>query len=104
MKKIKYYHLFGNYLFIKSNLKLLYLFKIIIILIIINLYIFAYLLLVIKSEQFYYERRKRIFKHYNDSNLVTIGDKINWLVIHDTNRLKGKCADKIKLHDFSKKN
>ena len=42
-------------------------------------------------------------RNYNESNLVTFEDKINWLIIHDTNRLKGKCADKIFLHEYSKK-
>ena len=28
---------------------------------------------------------------------------MNWLVIHDTNLLKGKCADKILLHNYSKR-
>lgn len=41
-------------------------------------------------------------RQYNESNLVTLGDKLNWLLIHDTNRLKGKCADKILLHKYSK--
>ena len=40
---------------------------------------------------------------YNESNLKTIQDKINWLIIHDTNSLKGKCANKILLHKYSKK-
>ena len=39
---------------------------------------------------------------YDDSNLITIGNKINWLIIHDTNKLKVKCADKILLHKYSK--
>ena len=43
-------------------------------------------------------------RNYNESDIVTFEDKINWLIIHDTNRLKGKCADKIFLHDYSKKN
>jgi len=42
-------------------------------------------------------------KKYNESNLITFGDKINWLIIHDTNLLKGKCADKILLHYYSKR-
>jgi hypothetical protein len=35
--------------------------------------------------------------------LQTFQDKLNWLLIHDTNKLKGKCADKILLHKYSKK-
>jgi hypothetical protein len=40
---------------------------------------------------------------YNESNLITFQDKINWLIIHDTNELKGNCSDKILLHEFSKR-
>ena len=40
---------------------------------------------------------------YDESNLVTIEDKINWIAIHDVKKLKGKCADKILLHQFSKR-
>ena len=40
--------------------------------------------------------------YYNESNLLTIQDKLNWLIIHDTNNLKGNCADKILLHNWSK--
>ena len=42
-------------------------------------------------------------KTYNESNLITFEDKLNWLVIHDTNILKGKCSDKILLHYYSKR-
>jgi hypothetical protein len=42
-------------------------------------------------------------KTYNESNLLTFEDKLNWLAIHDTNKLKGKCSDKILLHYYSKK-
>jgi len=33
----------------------------------------------------------------------TFEDKLNWLVIHDTNKLKGICSDKILLHYYSKR-
>ena len=39
---------------------------------------------------------------YNESNLLTFEDKLNWLTIHDSTSLKGKCADKIMLHKYSK--
>ena len=42
-------------------------------------------------------------RNYNESNLITFEDKLNWLVIHDTNILKGKCSDKILLHYYSKR-
>ena len=37
------------------------------------------------------------------TNLITFEDKINWLAIHDVRKLKGKCADKILLHEYSKR-
>ena len=52
-------------------------------------------------NRFYYLKKNNI--NYNESNLITFQDKINWLIIHDTNELKGKCADKILLHEYSKK-
>ena len=56
---------------------------------------------------YYYRNRLNFLKkyhiYYNESNLLTFQDKINWLVIHDTTELKGKCADKILLHEYSKK-
>jgi len=61
------------------------------------------MLSVKNREKYYYERRiSKIKINYNESNLVTVSDKINWLIIHDTNELKGKCADKILLHEYSK--
>ena len=60
----------------------------------------------IKINNYYHKRIKYINKlnrSYNESNLITFEDKLNWLVIHDTNLLKGKCADKILLHRYSKR-
>lgn len=55
----------------------------------------------------YYILRKRYLKknngYYNEANLITFGNKLNWLAIHDVNRLKGNCSDKILLHEYSKK-
>ena len=34
---------------------------------------------------------------YNESNLLTFEDKMNWIAIHDVNKLKGRCSDKILL-------
>ena len=57
--------------------------------------------------EYYYTKRleklKRWGRHYNESNLVTIEDKINWLSIHDVRKLKGKLADKILLRDYSRR-
>ena len=56
---------------------------------------------------YYYKTRTNFLlslnKTYNESNLVTFEDKLNWLAIHDINKLKGKCSDKILLHYYSKK-
>jgi hypothetical protein len=60
----------------------------------------------IKINKYYHKRIKYINslnRNYNESNLITFEDKLNWLVIHDTNLLKGKCSDKILLHNYSKR-
>ncbi len=60
-----------------------------------------------KLLNYYYTKRVQMIKSwgrtYDESNLVTIEDKINWIAIHDVKKLKGKCADKILLHQFSKR-
>ena len=58
------------------------------------------------SNFFYNKRIKRLHRFnrtYDESHLITFEDKINWLAIHDVNRLKGKCSDKILLHQYSKR-
>ena len=58
-----------------------------------------------KIQLFYLKRVKYLKKYhiyYNESNLITLQDKLNWLIIHDSNELKSKCADKILLHEYSK--
>ena len=40
---------------------------------------------------------------YNESNLVTIQDKLNYLIIHESPDYKSKLVDKIRLHEYSKK-
>jgi len=56
---------------------------------------------------YYYTKRLEIIKkkgrQYNDSNIITFEDKINWICIHDVRKLKGKIADKILLHEYSKR-
>jgi len=60
-----------------------------------------------KLLNYYYTTRikhlKIIGKKYDESNLVTLSDKINWIIIHDVKKLKGKCTDKILLHEYSKR-
>ena len=51
---------------------------------------------------FYIKGREKITANkYNDSNIITLQDKLNWLTIHDNPELKSKYADKILLHNFS---
>ena len=75
------------------------------------LFIFIYIYIYCKnySEKllnYYYTTRiqklKQIGVKYDESNLVTLPDKLNWLSIHDVKKLKGKCADKILLHEYSR--
>ena len=40
---------------------------------------------------------------YNESNLITIQDKLNWLIIHEFPENKTNLVDKILLHEYSKK-
>ena len=72
------------------------------------LFLFLYLNFYInkKSQNIYYYKRvqflKTINKTYNELNIQTMEDKLNWLAIHDVNKLKGKCSDKLLLHEYSK--
>jgi len=44
-----------------------------------------------------------IGKSYNDSSILTIQDKYNWLIIHECPEKKSNIVDKILLHEYSKK-
>jgi len=46
---------------------------------------------------------KRHGKSYNESNIVTIQDKMNWLLIHEFPEEKAKVVDKILLREYAKK-
>ena len=50
-----------------------------------------------KSRSFYYKKERNL----NESNLVTIQQKINYLTVHESPDFKSKIVDKILLHDFS---
>ena len=56
--------------------------------------------------EFYIKGRQRemekIGRNYNDSDIVTIQDKYNWLMIHESPEKKSKYADKLLLHEYSK--
>ena len=79
-------------------------FIILIFIIILNYYLSFFYDSKIKN---YYTKRTNYINYlnrtYNESNLTTFEDKINWLIIHDTNKLKSRCSDKILLHYYSKK-
>ena len=59
------------------------------------------------KTEFRIRGRQRIMeicgKVYNESNIKTIQDKINWLLIHENPDYKSNLADKILLHEYSKK-
>ena len=38
---------------------------------------------------------------YNESNLITFQDKLNYLIIHENPELKTDIVDKIKIHQYS---
>lgn len=46
---------------------------------------------------------KRHGKIYNESNIKTIQDKMNWLLIHENPEYKSKIVDKILLREYSQK-
>ena len=54
---------------------------------------------------YYAEARDNLMRKYNlsynDSNILTIQDKINYLTIHESPDFKSKLADKIRLHEYS---
>ena len=58
-------------------------------------------------EQFYIKGREYWMslhnKKYNDSNIVTIQDKLNYLLIHESPENKTEIVDKILLRNYSKK-
>ena len=59
-----------------------------------------------KTEYYYIERKKYLRSldiNYKESNLVTFGDKLNYLLIHESPEYKSNIVDKIKLSEYSKK-
>lgn len=60
------------------------------------------------KTEFYLKLRSKFLqtKHnvtYNDSEVNTFQEKLNWLVIHESPQYKSLIVDKIKLHDYSRK-
>ena len=58
-----------------------------------------------KIEDYFYKIRTRYLRlqgtNYDDYNLITFQDKINWLIIHDSTPMKARCSDKILVHEYS---
>lgn len=59
------------------------------------------------KKEYFINGRRRVMelrgKTYNDSNPITIQDKLNWLIIHESPENKTDIVDKILLHQYSKK-
>lgn len=60
-----------------------------------------------KSRTMYYikNRRKSVESYgmkYDENNLITLNDKLNYLLIHESPDYKSKICDKIRLHEYSK--
>jgi len=57
--------------------------------------------------EFYILGRQKIMegygKSYNESNIKTVQDKMNWLLIHESPEYKTKIVDKILLREYAKK-
>jgi len=47
------------------------------------------------------DKARRLGINMNLDNPQTIQEKLNWLKLHDSTELKTKCADKIRLHEYS---
>ena len=59
-----------------------------------------------QTDFFIRKRTQYLQKHniiYNESNLITFQDKINWLNIHESPKYKSNIVDKIKLREYSKR-
>ena len=73
----------------------------------INFYKGLLQLYIENRTKFYIKGREKNMKlggrYYNDANVTTIQDKLNWLIIHENPENKSNIADKILLHEYSKK-
>ena len=61
-----------------------------------------YDLKILRRYEYRYQKILQNNRTYDESNLTTFEDKLNWLAIHDSTLLKAKCADKVMLHKYSK--
>ena len=59
------------------------------------------------KTEFYLKLRKNFLRKnhvvYNESNIISYQDKLNWLVIHESPQYKSFLVDKLKLRDYSKR-
>lgn len=59
------------------------------------------------KTKFYILGRQKIMEKigssYNESNIITVQDKMNWLLIHESPEYKTKIVDKILLREYAKK-
>ena len=62
-----------------------------------------YLKMCYKSRALYYLKSRGKILNKNISQLITIQEKINYLLIHESPDYKSKIVDKIGLHEYSKK-
>ncbi len=65
-------------------------------------------ILYLKNKtEFYLKLRKNFLRKnhvvYNESNIISYQDKLNWLVIHESPQYKSFLVDKLKLRDYSKR-
>ena len=59
------------------------------------------------KTEYYFQKRTNYLReqkmNYDESKIITFQDKINYLIIHESPEYKANLADKIKLHQYSKK-
>lgn len=46
---------------------------------------------------------EKVGRTYNESNIITVQDKMNWLLIHESPEYKTRIVDKILLREYAKK-
>lgn len=73
-----------------------------------NIYCDTLFQLYVENRTQYYIKGRQIHMRsigsdYNDSNIRTIQDKFNWLLVHDSPELKANIVDKVLLRNYSKK-
>ena len=108
-----------------DKIKLLFLLFIIILFLVLNLYpkqnnslLLKKAFKVLQNEKeinlyfknktdFYFQKRLKFLNDfgfkYNESNLKTFQEKLNYLMIHESPEYKADIVDKIKIHEYSKK-